>query len=166
LDTTSQSLPSRYAGTHHTLPFVAFALGDAEYGIEVRHVQELRSYATVTPIDDGPDYLIGATDLRGVIVPVVDLRVRYDLCAPAYNQFTVVMVLTVAGRTVGMLVDRVSEVTALSAGEIGPAPSQNTALDARYIAGIGTLGARKLLLVDIEKLMAGMEIGLPDMAEA
>jgi purine-binding chemotaxis protein CheW len=138
-------------------------LGDEEYGIDILRVQEIRSFEQPTRIANAPPHILGVTNLRGVIVPIVDLRLRFGLAA-AVDAGTVTIVVNVAGRTVGVVVDAVSDVLALTAGQIKPAPEFGGAIDAQHITGIGTVDhaerARMLILVDIEQLLSSVEIGL------
>jgi purine-binding chemotaxis protein CheW len=140
--------------------FLAFTLGREEYGIDILRVQEIRGYEPVTRIANAPDFIKGVMNLRGTIVPVVDMRIKFNLGTPGYDQFTVVIILNIAGRVVGMVVDSVSDVTTLVPEQIKPAPEIGTAFDTDYLIGLGTLDARMLILVDIEKLMSSAEMGL------
>lgn len=140
--------------------YLAFTLGREEYGIDILRVQEIRGYESVTRIANTPDFIKGVMNLRGTIVPVVDMRIKFRLGEPVYDQFTVVIVLNIAGRVMGMVVDSVSDVTTLVASQIHPAPEVGTALANEYLIGLGTLGERMLILVDIEKLMNSTDMGL------
>ncbi|HJV81318.1 MULTISPECIES: chemotaxis protein CheW [Oxalobacteraceae] len=142
--------------------FLAFTLGKEEYGIDILKVQEIRGYETVTRIANAPDFIKGVVNLRGIIVPIVDMRIKFHLGEPTYDQFTVVIILNVAGRVVGMVVDSVSDVTTLSPEQIKPAPEMGTALNTDYLIGLGTIDQRMLILVDIDKLMSSAEMGLID----
>ncbi len=142
--------------------FLAFTLGKEEYGIDILKVQEIRGYETVTRIANSPDFIKGVVNLRGIIVPIVDMRIKFHLGEPTYDQFTVVIILNVAGRVVGMVVDSVSDVTTLSPEQIKPAPEMGTALNTDYLIGLGTIDQRMLILVDIDKLMSSAEMGLID----
>ncbi|GAB3537975.1 chemotaxis protein CheW [Noviherbaspirillum agri] len=144
--------------------FLAFTLGTEEYGIDIQKVQELRGYETPTQIANAPDFIKGVVNLRGIIVPIVDMRIKLKLGTPTYDQFTVVIILNVAGRTIGMVVDSVSDVTTLAPGQIKPAPEMGTALKTDYLIGIGTIEQRMLILVDIDRLMAGDDMGLIERA--
>jgi purine-binding chemotaxis protein CheW len=143
-----------------SLEFLAFTLGQEEYGIDIQKVQELRGYDTVTRIANAPDFIKGVVNLRGVIVPIIDMRIKFNLGTPVYDQFTVVIILNIAGRTMGMVVDSVSDVITLSAEQVKPAPEMGAALDTDYLIGLGTLDDRMLILVDIDRLMSSGEIGL------
>jgi purine-binding chemotaxis protein CheW len=140
--------------------FLAFTLGKEEYGIHILKVQEIRGYESVTRIANAPDFIKGVVNLRGIIVPIVDMRIKFNLGEPTYDQFTVVIILNIGGRVVGMVVDSVSDVTTLSPEQIKPAPEMGTALNTDYLIGLGTLDHRMLILVDIDRLMSSDEMGL------
>jgi len=155
----------------HPQEFLTFRLGAEEYGIDILKVQEIRGYDQVTRIANSPAFIKGVVNLRGVIVPIVDLRIKFNLGEAKYDAFTVVIVLNVLGRVVGVVVDSVSDVLELGAGEIKPAPEFSSMLEAGYITGLGTIksatengDARMLILVDIEKLMGGADMALVDRA--
>jgi purine-binding chemotaxis protein CheW len=141
--------------------FLTFRLGAEEYGIDILRVQEIRSYEAPTRIANAPAFIKGVVNLRGTIVPIVDLRVKLGCSKVEYDSFTVVIVLNVRGRVVGAVVDSVSDVMQLSADMIKPAPEMASAsVDTSYITGIGSVAERMLILVDIEALMASAEMGL------
>lgn len=140
--------------------FLAFTLGQEEYGIDILRVQEIRGYEPVTRIANAPEFIKGVVNLRGTIIPVVDMRIKFELGSPTYDQFTVVIILNIAGRVVGMVVDSVSDVTTLVPEQVKPAPEIGTVFDSDYLIGLGTIGERMLILVDIDKLMSSDEMGL------
>jgi purine-binding chemotaxis protein CheW len=151
--------------------YLTFRLGAEEYGIDILRVQEIRSYEQPTRIANSPAFIKGVVNLRGVIVPIIDLRVKLGCESVEYNTFTVVVVLNVKGRVVGAVVDSVSDVLELAKEQIKPSPEMNSSVDASYITGIGTVksaGAgedgkdseRMLILMDIEGLMSGSDLGL------
>ena len=142
--------------------FLSFTLGQEAYGIDILKVQEIRSYEQPTTIANAPDFIKGVVNLRGIIVPIVDMRVKFNLDEANYNELTVVIVLNVAGRVVGMVVDGVSDVVQLAAEQIRPAPDFSSSFDVKYITGLGTVDERMLILVDIEKLMSGSDMALMD----
>ncbi|KIF82181.1 chemotaxis protein CheW [Noviherbaspirillum autotrophicum] len=142
--------------------FLAFTLGKEEYGIDILKVQEIRGYETVTRIANAPEFIKGVVNLRGIIVPIVDMRIKFNLGTPTYDQFTVVIILNIGGRVVGMVVDSVSDVITLSPEQIKPAPEMGTALNTDYLIGLGTVDQRMLILVDIDQLMSSAEMGLID----
>jgi len=144
--------------------FLTFKLGSEEYGIEILKVQEIRCYEAVTRIANAPEFIKGVVNLRGIIVPIVDMRIKFNLGEAEYNEFTVVIILNVAGRVVGMVVDGVSDVIQLAAEQIRPAPDFSSSFGTEYITGLGTTDERMLILVDIEKLMGGADMGLVETA--
>ena len=161
-----RNTPSRQV--RHAPPgreYLTFRLGSEEYGIDILKVQEIRSYEPPTKIANAPSYLKGVVNLRGVIVPIVDLRIKFN-CLNAngeaeINSFTVVIVLNVRGRVVGAVVDSVSDVMQLSEQMIQPAPEMsNSIVDTTYITGIANVSDRLLILMDIESLMGSAEMGL------
>jgi purine-binding chemotaxis protein CheW len=149
-----------------SLEFLAFTLGKEEYGIAIQKVQELRGYDTVTRIANAPEFVKGVVNLRGIIVPIIDMRIKFKLGTPTYDQFTVVIILNITGRVVGMVVDSVSDVITLTPEQIKPAPEMNGALATDYLIGLGTVDQRMLILVDIEKLMSGADMGLAENSNA
>jgi len=140
--------------------FLTFRLGAEEYGIDILKVQEIRSYEPPTRIANAPSYIKGVVNLRGVIVPIVDLRVKLGCDSCEYNGFTVVIVLNVKGRVVGAVVDSVSDVLELAGDAIKAAPEMHTAVDTSFITGIGSINERMLILMDIEALMSSADMGL------
>ena len=142
------------------LEFIAFTLGQEEYGIDIQKVQELRGYETVTRIANAPEFVKGVVNLRGIIVPIVDMRIKFNLGMPTYDQFTVVIILNINGRVVGMVVDSVSDVINLSPEQVKPAPDMGSAFSTDHLIGLGTVDERMLILVDIDKLMSSTEMGL------
>jgi purine-binding chemotaxis protein CheW len=151
-----RDLASRSAASE----FLAFTLGREEYGIDILKVQEIRGYESVTRIANAPEFIKGLINLRGIIVPIIDMRIRFSLGTPTYDQFTVVIILNISGRIVGMVVDSVSDVTTLTPEQIKPAPEMGTVLDTDYLIGLGTLDERMLILMDIDKLMSSADMGL------
>ncbi len=144
--------------------FLTFTLGDEEYGVEILKVQEIRSYEEPTTIANAPAFIKGVVNLRGVIVPIVDMRIKFGLGSSEYNQFTVVIILNVAQRVVGMVVDSVSDVIRLSGEQIRQAPQFGASLDTEYITGLGTVDERMLILMDIEKLMTSSDMALTNVS--
>ena len=146
--------------------YLAFTLGREEYGIDILKVQEIRGYETVTRIANAPDFIKGVINLRGIIVPIVDLRIKFQLDRVEYNQYTVVIILNLKDRVVGIAVDGVSDVLTLQSQQIKPAPELSGALDTDYIRGLGSIDERMLILVDIERLLMSADMALCDEAEA
>lgn len=144
--------------------YLTFVLGNEEYGLEILKVQEIRGYDTVTQIANTPDFIKGVVNLRGKIVPIVDLRIKFHLGKVEYDEFTVVIILNLSGRVVGIVVDGVSDVMALTEDQIREVPSLVTSIDTKYIVGLATVEQQMLILVDIEQLMSSPEMELLDAA--
>lgn len=140
--------------------YLTFRLGDEQYGIDILRVQEIRSYEQPTRMAQAPEFIKGVINLRGVIVPIVDLRMKLHCERVEYTDFTVVIILDVGGTVLGLVVDAVADVVALKSEEIKPAPQFEAALDAAFMTGIAKVGERMLIIVDIEALLGGAELGL------
>ena len=140
--------------------YLVFSLGDEEYAVDILKVQEIRGYENVTRIANVPEFIKGVTNLRGVIVPIIDLRLKFHLDKVEYGGQTVVIVVNVDDRIVGIVVDGVSDVMSLSPDQIKPAPEFGVTLSSDYLSGIGSLDDRMLVLVDIEKLLTHEEMQL------
>ena len=138
---------------------LSFRLGKEEYAISILKVQEIRGYDTPTRLASAPAYLKGIINLRGSIVPIVDMRLKFGFEA-AYDAFTVVIILNIAHHVIGMVVDSVSDVVTLAPEQIRPAPEMGATLDGNCLRGLGTVGERMLILLDIDRLMQADELGL------
>jgi purine-binding chemotaxis protein CheW len=123
-------------------------------------VQKLRGYDTVTRIANAPAQVKGVVNLRGIIVPIIDMRIKFNLGTPTYDQFTVVIILSLGSRVMGIVVDSVSDVITLKPEQIKAAPEMGSVLDTDYLIGLGTIDERMLILVDIDRLMSSHEMGL------
>lgn len=144
--------------------FLSFRLGGEEYGVDILKVQEIRSYDTVTRLPEAPDYIKGVINLRGTIVPVIDMRLKLKLGQADFDKHTVMIILNVADKVIGMVVDGVSDVITLAASQIRPPPEFNGVMDTRYITGLGAVDDRMLILVDIECLMSASDIAAMEQA--
>jgi len=153
-------MESRHATREATREVLVFVLGKEEYGVDILKVQEIRGYEKVTPIPAAPTYLKGVVNLRGIIVPVIDLRIKFGMADPKYDSFTVVIILRLATRVIGMVVDGVSDVVALGASEVKPAPQLGSLVDSSFLAGLATQGDRMVLLLDIERFLSSAELNL------
>ena len=140
--------------------YLTFRLDQEEYGIDILKVQEIRGYEQPTRIANAPAFIKGVVNLRGTIVPIVDMRLKFNCAQADYNSFTVVIILNLRDRVVGIVVDSVSDVMELSAENIRSAPDVESAIDNGCILGLGSVGERMLILLDIEKLMSNAEMGL------
>jgi purine-binding chemotaxis protein CheW len=152
------------AASVHAREYLTFRLDTEEYGIDILKVQEIRGYEAVTRIAGAPPFIRGVINLRGVIVPIVDLRMKFNLAESKADAFTVAIILNLSGRIVGAVVDSVSDVLELDPAQIKDVPEFGTLMDTEYITGLGSIGtgeeARMLILIDIEKLMSSDEIAL------
>jgi len=146
--------------------FLTFTLGSEEYAIDILKVQEIRGYEPPTMIANAPPFIKGVINLRGIIVPIIDLRIKFNLGRVEYTPFTVVIILNVAGRVVGIVVDSVSDVVSLDTSQIRPAPDFSGSFDTRYILDLASLDSRMLIVSDIERLMTSADMELIDGAVA
>lgn len=142
--------------------YLTFTLGKEEYAVDILKVQEIRGYDAVTAIANAPAFIKGVINLRGVIVPIVDMRIKFHVGETTYDEFTVVIILNVLNRVVGIVVDSVSDVITLPPELMKAAPEFGATLDTKYIKGLGTVDERMIILVDIEKLMSSRDMELID----
>lgn len=140
--------------------YLTFRLDQEEYGIDILKVQEIRGYEPPTRVADAPNFIKGVVNLRGTIVPIVDMRLKFNCANAEYNSFTVVIVLNLRQRIVGIVVDSVSDVMELPPENLRPAPDLDSGIDSGAVLGLGSLGDRMLILLDIERLMTASDMGL------
>ncbi len=167
--TQAGALPASAVGANPAVAtrlreFLAFKLGAEEYGIDILRVQEIRSYEEPTRLANVPSFIKGVVNLRGVIVPIVDMRLKFKLDEARYDDFTVVIVLNIGSRIVGIVVDAVSDVITLAPEQLRAVPEFNASVDADHLLAIGAIEDRMLILVDIEKLMTSPDMGLVESA--
>ena len=148
------------AATADASQYLTLRLGKEEYAIDILRVQEIRSYEEPTRMVNAPPYIKGVVNLRGVIVPIIDLRMKLGLDQVEYNDFTVVIILNVRGTVIGAVVDSVSDVVTLSAEMVKPAPQFETTLDTRFITGLASVGERMLIVMNMEAMMSNAEMGM------
>ncbi len=141
--------------------FLTFTLGEEEYAIDILKVQEIRGYDAVTKIANTPAFIKGVINLRGIIVPIVDMRIKFNLGEAVYNDFTVVIVLNIGRRVIGIVVDSVSDVMSLAADAISAAP-EFAMFDTEFLLGLASVEGRMLILLDIERLMSSADMALID----
>ena len=146
--------------------YLTFRLGQEEYGIDILKVQEIRGYEPPTRIANAPEFIKGVVNLRGTIVPIIDMRLKFNCAQADYNSFTVVIILNLQKRIVGIVVDSVSDVMELKPDDIKAAPDIESVIDNGCIMGLGSVAERMLILLDIEKLMSGVDMGLVSAAPA
>lgn len=166
METTTQSASALPEEDLLSSEYLTFTLGSEEYAIDILKVQEIRGYEQPTLIANTPAFIKGVINLRGIIVPIVDLRIKFSLGRIEYTPFTVVVILNVAGRVIGAVVDSVSDVIALSRSQIHPAPDFSGSFDTKYILGLATLEGRMMIVTDIERLMTSADMELIDSAAA
>lgn len=144
--------------------YLTFTLGSEEYAIDILKVQEIRGYEQPTLIANSPPFIKGVINLRGIIVPIVDLRIKFKLGRIEYTPFTVVVILNVAGRVIGVVVDSVSDVISLNRSQIRQAPDFSGSFDTKYILGLASLDSRMMIVTDIERLMTSADMELIESA--
>ena len=157
MDVMEKSDPATVLGARE---YLTFRLDREEYGIDILKVQEIRGYEKPTRIANAPEFIKGVVNLRGTIVPIVDMRLKFACPQVEYNDFTVVIILNLRTRIVGIVVDSVSDVMELPADSIKAAPEVDSVIDSSAVMGLGSVADRMLILLDIEKLMSGMDMGL------
>lgn len=140
--------------------YLTLRLGDESYAIDIMRVQEIRSYEEPTKMANSPSFIKGVINLRGVIVPIVDLRMKLNISKVEYNEFTVVIILNVRGSIIGAVVDAVSDVVTLDAKMIKPAPQFESAIDARFILGLANVDDRMLIVMNMDALLSNAELGM------
>ena len=140
--------------------FLTFILGEEQYALDIMTVKEIRGYEAVTKIANAPPFIKGVLNLRGDIVPIIDLRIKFDVGEVTYDDFTIVIMLNIANRVVGIVVDGVSDVINLSMNDIKPAPEFGVAFDSQYLHGLARLEDQMVILVNIEALISSDELGL------
>ncbi|MFN7693708.1 MAG: chemotaxis protein CheW [Burkholderiales bacterium] len=146
-------------GVKPSKQFLTFRIGSEEYGMDILKVQEIRSYEAPTRIAHAPSFVKGVVNLRGVIVPIMDMRIRIGTEAQ-YNAFTVVIVMNIGNRVLGMVVDSVSDVLELNSDQIKQAPELGSSIDSKHVTGIGKIGERILILLDIAGMVSSSDFGL------
>jgi len=152
------SQPTNFANaradeTAEATQYLTVNLADEEYAVDILAVREIRGWTPVTRIPQAPSYVLGVLNLRGVIVPVIDMRLRFGLAREEYTATTVTVIVTVAGRNFGVVVDAVSDVIDIVPSAIRPVPDMGTAVDTEYLKGLTSVGERMVLLLDVDKLL-------------
>lgn len=133
--------------------FLTFSLGAEEYGVDILKVQEIKGYAPATPIPNTPSFIKGVMNLRGTIIPVVDLRRKLSMDDAEYNQFTVIIVVKVAAKVVGLVVDSVSDVLNIPNADVQDSPDLGGHVDVRFVSGMAKVNDKLVMLLDIEKVL-------------
>jgi purine-binding chemotaxis protein CheW len=148
-----------------TSQFLTFLLDEQEYGLELFKIQEIRGYAPVTPIPNVPAHVRGVMNLRGTVLPVVDLRMKFRLPPIEYNKFTVIVIAMVGDKMVGLLVDAVSDVLQVTQESMRTAPDFGSAVDTRFIDGVFQTRERLAVALNLEKLLSDIELAVPQTDE-
>ncbi|MBX9835710.1 MAG: chemotaxis protein CheW [Burkholderiaceae bacterium] len=157
---------TREAASIGAREYLTFRLDQEEYGLDILKVQEIRGYEPPTRIANAPSFIKGVVNLRGTIVPIVDMRLKFNCSQATYDSFTVVIILNLRQRVVGIVVDSVSDVMEITADSIRSAPDIESVIDSNCILGLGSVGERMLILLDIEKLMSSVDMGLVALHES
>jgi purine-binding chemotaxis protein CheW len=138
--------------------FLTFILEGEEYGIEILRVQEIKGLSQIRPIPNAPSYVKGVINLRGAVVPIIDLRSRFGMSQADYNQFTVIIVVSVGAKVVGLVVDAVSDVMNIGKDKVEETPEMGGDIDTSFFRGMGKVGEKLVLLLNIERLLAGARL--------
>mgnify|MGYP002622584896 CR=1 FL=1 len=141
-----------------SMQLVSFQLAQEEYGIEITKVQEIILMGEITRVPQTPQYIKGLINLRSTVIPIVDLRLRFGLPEQKRTDETRIMVINVAGKTIGIIVDAVSEVLRISQEQIAPPPPTVAGLGEEYLIGLAKLENRLLILLDIDGILAEQEL--------
>lgn len=141
--------------------YLTFLLEDQEYGLEIFKIREIRGYAPITPIPNVPAHVRGVMNLRGTVLPVIDLRMKFRLPQVEYNKFTVIVIATVADKIVGLLVDAVSDVLTVEQDAMRDAPDFGAAVDTRYINGVFQSRERLTVALNLEELLSECDLARP-----
>jgi len=142
--------------------YLTFALSAEQYGIELLKVQEIRGYSAVTPIPNTPPFIKGVMNLRGAVIPIIDLRARFGMAAIEYTTFNVIIVINVGCKVMGLLVDAVSDVLSVGPGDLRPAPDFGERADTRFISGMAATGDNIAVLLDLESLLSEADFPVAD----
>ncbi len=154
-----RNIPADLAATN-SQEYLSFKLGDEEYGIDILRVQEIRSFERPTRMANAPEHVLGVVNLRGVIVPIIDFRVHFAAASVRYDTFTVVIVLNIGARVVGVVVDGVSDVVSLKPDQLHPVPEFTASIGSEHLLALGAVDDRMIILLDIEKIMVSASMGL------
>ena len=153
----SEQTTARPGSTDATHQFLTFALGQEEYGVEILKIQEIKGFSAITPLPNAPAYIRGVLNLRGTIVPIVDLRKKFGMPEEAYTKFTVIVVVQVQGKIMGFIVDGVSDVLNVTGADIQPTPDLHGQVDTSFLNGLAKAGEKLVILLDIDKVLTAGE---------
>jgi purine-binding chemotaxis protein CheW len=165
MDALNDQLNNQVGGfTGDAGQYLTFALGQEEYGVEILKVQEIKGYVPATPVPNTPNFIKGVMNLRGTIIPVVDLRTKLSLKEAEYNQFTVIIVVTVGTKVVGLIVDAVSDVLNIPKADIQAAPELGSTVDVRFIDGMAKAGEKIVMLLNIDRVINDADLQMIEKA--
>lgn len=153
-----QALAQQIGMTVNGNQYLTFTLGEEEYGVDILRVQEIKGFSAATPIPNTPPHVKGVMNLRGTILPVVDLRVKFGLLSPTYDRFTVTIVVNVGGKVMGLVVDAVSDVLNIPTADIQEAPDLGSQVDTRFIASIARAGEKIVIVLNLETVLSDQEL--------
>ncbi len=153
----SESVAAQAIHTGDVSQFLTFALGQEEYGVEILKIQEIKGFSAITPLPNAPAFVKGVLNLRGTIVPIVDLRKKFGLPEIAYTKFTVIVVVQVQGKTLGFIVDAVRDVLTVTGQDIQPTPDLHGQVDTACLTGLAKAGEKLVILLDIDKVLTAAE---------
>lgn len=157
-------MKSAMQGNTNEQQFLTFLLAEQEYGLEIFKIKEIRGYSSTTPIPGVPAHVRGVMNLRGTVLPVIDLRMKFGLDAVEYDRFTVIVIALVGEKTVGLLVDAVSDVLMISDDAIRPAPEFGASVETRFIQGMFESRERLVVALNLEQLLNEGELSVPHAA--
>ena len=154
----SESMATQTIHTGDVSQFLTFALGQEEYGVQILKIQEIKGFSAITPLPNTPAYVKGVLNLRGTIVPIVDLRKKFGLPEVEYTKFTVIVVVQVQGQIMGFVVDAVSDVLTVTGSDIQPTPDLHGQVDTACLTGLAKAGEKLVILLDIDKVLTATEM--------
>jgi purine-binding chemotaxis protein CheW len=140
--------------------YLSFELGEEKYALNILNVREIRTYSDVTPVANSPAFIKGVMNLRGVVIPILDLRIKFDIGLKTYDSHTTVIITTIDQRHVGLVVDGVSDVLKIGEDDVSDTPGFNSTLDVEYLEGIANVDDEIVILVDTRKLLSNKEMGV------
>jgi len=142
-----------HRSTGASTEFISFAIGDEQYGVDIMAVREIKGWSSVTQLPNQPDYMRGVLNLRGVMVPIVDLRCRFGQGVTDATPMHIIIVVQIGAKTVGMLADRVLDIVAVDAAQIQPVPQVSRSMRADFLSGLVTIGATMIALISLNNLL-------------
>ena len=159
-DTSENKVFDVNSDSIYSQEYLTFILGEEEYAIDILKVKEIRGYSQVTRIPGTPEFIKGVANIRGLIVPIIDLRIKFNLGIPIYDSFTTVIILDINNRLVGIVTSSVSDVITLSLSQIQSLPDCGFILKSDYLLGLASVDDRMIILIDADKLMTSRETAL------